>query len=585
MEDTSSRKLAVILHADIVGSTALVQLNETIAHERIRDAFQRFSETIRNHRGIPHEIRGDALVAEFAKASDAVSASLAFQVANDGHNKKLSDDIRPVARIGIAMGEVVVADNTVTGEGVVLAQRLEQMAEPSSIVIQGAVYETIPKRLPFEYENLGERQVKGFDEPVRMYTVREPEFKKPDETAMTATEFFEKPSIAVLPFTNLSGDPEQEYFSDGLSEDIITLLSAWRSFPVVSRNSSFVFKEQRRDVRQIALELSARYVIEGSVRKSGDRVRVSAQLIDAETGHHLWAEKFDGLLDDIFEIQDDITLQIVSLVEPQLEEAERNKTETLRSSNLSAWNYYLQGRSLLHKLTAKATAEARPLFEKAIQLDPKYSDAYAGLSYTYQREILLEAADDRAGWEKKALEAARRAVDLDNGSSLAHLALGGAYIWSNKHELSVAETRTAVEFNPSNVLARLALGNRLDIIGESDEGIPLLKKSLELNPLDPHSHIYYAQLARAYINARDYQRALSCLRESIRRKPDYPHTYHVMAICLGHLDRIEDARDAAAKCEELHEGFITKRAHWNIYLDAKANEHLTNGLRKAGLVE
>ena len=254
-KDNLSRKLAVLLHTDIIGSTSLVQKNETLAHERIQDTFRQFSEIISNYGGIAHEIRGDALVAEFAKASDAVSASLTFQAANTTQNEQISDDIRPVLRIGIAMGEVVIADNTVTGEGIVLAQRLEQLAEPGSVCIQGAVYDTLPKRLSFEYENLGERKVKGFDEPVRVYEVSLrpggviPESESLAQPEAAALDLPEKPSIAVLPFTNMSGDPEQEYFSDGITEDIITSLSRTSNLLVVARHSTLVYKGKAIDIK------------------------------------------------------------------------------------------------------------------------------------------------------------------------------------------------------------------------------------------------------------------------------------------------------------------------------------------------
>ena len=254
MSQTPARKLAVLLHADIVGSTALVQKNETLAHERMQNAFQRFSETISNHNGIAHEIRGDALVAEFARASDAVGAALAFQNTNTRLNEDLSDDVLAQLRIGIAMGEVVVADNTVTGEGIVLAQRLEQLAAPGGVCIQGATYETLPKRLPFDYQNLGEKKLKGFEEAVRVYSVKDRDQSdtsvnaSPDSAEARPLELPKKPSIAVLPFNNMSNDSEQEFFADGISEDLITELSKFHSFFVIARNSSFTFKNQQLTV-------------------------------------------------------------------------------------------------------------------------------------------------------------------------------------------------------------------------------------------------------------------------------------------------------------------------------------------------
>jgi adenylate cyclase len=428
----------------------------------------------------------------------------------------------------------------------------------------------------------GVRIQSNVDEPAHAAGAETNEIHEPGRPALRLPD---RPAIAVLPFTNMSGDPEQEYFSDGLSEDIITLLSAWRSFPVIARNSSFAFKKQSRDIRMIARELSARYVIEGSVRKSSNRVRVTAQLVDADSGHHLWAKKFDGALDDVFALQDEITRQIVISVEPEMEKAELRKSETKRSTSLDAWDYFLRGRAFLHQLTPEDVLRARAMFEQALELDPQYSDAWAGLSSTYERDILFDVVEDRKAWEDKALEASRRAVALDNGSSFAHLALSGAFMWSNQHEQSIHETRMAVELNPSSVPAWLALGNRLDIVGEHEEGIALLEKSLQLNPHDPHNHIYYAQLGRAYINARKYEIALRHLRESIRLKPDYANTYHVLAICLGHLGRVDEAKAAAQRCERLRPGLMKRRAHWNIYLDPEANKNLTEGLRKAGLVE
>jgi adenylate cyclase len=349
-KDQLSRKLAVILHADVVGSTELVRQDESLAHRRIRDAFQLFSETIVRHNGLAHEIRGDAIVAEFPKASDGVAASIEFQAKNEAQVQELPDPIRPVLRIGIAMGEVVVADNTVTGEGIVLAQRLEQLAESGGICIQGAVYETIPRRLPYEYVNLGKRELKGFDEPIRVYAVK-PRSQAHTQTQqkVTTTDYADKPSIAVLPLSNMSGDSEQEYFSDGITEDIITELSRFTMLYVVARHSSFAFKGKRIDIKEIAEKLGAQYIVEGSVRRAGNRTRITAQLIDAGTGNHIWGERYDRELDDIFAVQDEVTRAIVATIAAQLGKTVSENAARKATTSIKSYEYLLQANRLYYR--------------------------------------------------------------------------------------------------------------------------------------------------------------------------------------------------------------------------------------------
>ena len=483
---------------------------------------------IASHRGRIVKTTGDGMLVEFASAVDAVRCAAEVQRGMTGQNAEATSDLRIEFRIGVHVGDIIIDENDIFGDGVNIAARLEGIAEPGGICISDDAYRQIRGKVEIACEDLGPQILKNIAQPMQTWRaqLRSVAKAQPGSPASQALALAlpDKPSIAVLPFQNMSGDLEQEYFSDGLSEDIITLLSAWRSFPVIARHSSFAFKKQLHDIRMIARELSARYIIEGSVRKSSNHVRVTAQLIDAESGHHLWARKFDGILDDVFALQDEITRQIVISVEPEMEKAELRKSETTRPTSLHAWDYFLRGRAFLHQLTAEDVVRARAMFERAVELDPQYSDAWAGLSWTYQREILFDVVEDRRAWEDKALEAARHAVALDSGSSFAHLALSGAFMWSNQHEQSISETRMAVELNPSNVPAWLALGNRLDIVGEHQEGIALLEKSLQFNPHDPHNHIYYAQLGRAYINAGRYEIALRHLRESIRLKPDYANT-------------------------------------------------------------
>ena len=586
----TERKLAVILHADVVGSTALVRLNETLAHERIQDTFRRFSGIISSHSGIAHEIRGDALVAGFSKASDAVSASLSFQAANVIYNDELSDEIRPDVRIGIAMGEVIVADNTVTGEGVVLAQRLEQIAKPSGIVIQGAAYETLPQRLPFDYEDLGERYVKGFVKAVRGYKVTlkpgaaipVPETLSQPEQA--ATQLPDKPSIAVLPFANMSGDPEQEYFSDGITEDIITALSHFRSFPVIARNSTFTYKGRAIRIQQVAEDLGARYVLEGSVRKAGARLRITAQLVDAETGHHVWADKFDSTIHDVFDIQDEITQKIVATMEPELAQAEIEKAAVRRPENLTAWDLVLRGMAYVNRHTRDDFNAAQELFQRAIDLDPNYSEAWAGLGWSYLRKNELCDLDERPELVEKGLAAGKKAVELDDHSSIAHYLLGYAYVWAEQFQAAISEVEISLQLNPFNAQAQRGLGNRLDLVGRTAEGISKMEQALQLSPRDPNCPKLMGYLCRAYIDHGQPERALHWVERAIHLRPDTPDLRYRHAVCLAHLDRVEEAKKALDECERLQPGFLAQRERWRPYSDDERNQRFFAGLIRHGLL-
>ena len=430
MSESSRRKLAVILHADIAGSTALVQKNESVAHHRFQDAFRRFSHSIEVYDGTAHEIRGDALVAEFARASDAVSAALAFQSANEEYNDCLGDDIQPQIRIGISLGEVVIADGTVTGAGVVLAQRLEQLAESGSVVVQGTISETVPTRLPFEFESMGEQILKGFDQPVRAFVARlsagerlpAPEHNAvsmiqrdlPGDAAEPSTlELPDKPSIAVLPFDNMSGDPEQEYFSDCITEDIITMLSKIPDLFVIARNSTFTYKGMAIDVKQAAQDLGVRYVVEGSVRKAGQRVRVTAQLIDASIGHHLWADRYDRDLSDIFALQDEITREIVTAVDVELTEGDQIRVWREGAGDMIAYEYFSKGRDYFSRITPKAISQAQQEFEKALSLNPRFAAAHAYVGWNYAVGGVWWS-NDREKAFRAARAAAQAALSVDS---------------------------------------------------------------------------------------------------------------------------------------------------------------------------
>lgn len=584
MANTPARKLAVILHADVVGSTALVQLDETLAHERMQDAFLRFSAIINTYGGATQEIRGDALVAEFSRVSDALSASTAFQTSNAARNRELADEICPVVRIGIAMGEVIIADKTVTGAGVVLAQRLEQLAEPGAVCIQGAAYETVPRRFPFSYENLGEHHVKGFEEPVRAYAaslkpgavVPETEAIAQPEKAAPASS--DKPTIAVLPFTNMSGNPEQEYFSDGITEDIINALSHFKSFPVIARNSTFTYKGRAIRVQQVATELGARYVLEGGIRKAGERIRITAQLVDAETGHHVWAGRYDSTMDDIFDVQDEITRKIVATIQPELAQAELEKGAVKRPENLTAWDFVLRGMALVNRHTPEDHEPARAMFQSAIDLDPDYADAWTGMAWSHLANILLVGTDERQQLMKNGLEAAMRAVKLDDRSAFAHYVLGVAYAWDEQFQKAIGEAEISLQLNPYSAQAHMGLGNRLDLIGRTEEGINKMEQGLQLSPRDPFCPTIMSYLSRAYLSLEQPEKALEWIEKAVNIKAENPDLQYRYAICLAHLDRIEYAKSALSECERLQPGFLARREHWRPYSDDARNQRFFAGL-------
>ena len=520
-KDHLSRKLAVLLHADVVGSTSLVQKNEILAHERIQGTFRKFSETISSYGGVALEIRGDALVAEFAKASDSVSASLAFQDANTTLNEQLSDDILPVLRIGIAMGEVVVADNTVTGEGIILAQRLEQLAEPGSVCIQGAAYDTLPKRLPFEYKNLGEQQIRGFDEPVRVYAVSLesggmiPESHIVADPETSATNLPEKTSIAVLPFINMSDDPKQEYFSEGVTQDIITILSKIPRLSVVVRTPQL--NDQSKNVNQFEPLQDVRYSLEGSVRKDGNCIRVSVQLIEVNTGNHVWAERYDRELDDIFSVQDDITHHISIEMRIRLSEGEKMRVLAGRTKSVEAWERLLKADELTNTLIHEDNLKARRLLEEAVQLDPRYAAAWTQLANTFVGDVFMGRSDSREDSLEKALNAANKALEVEEGYPTALTILGYVNLFRGDYDSAVGLMRKAVAREPRNAEIIATCAYAMVYADLLDDALEFIRRAIELSPISPMW--YFVCLGMCYHARGENELAISTLREAIAMEP------------------------------------------------------------------
>jgi TolB-like protein len=555
MVERPSRKLAVLLHADVVGSTALVQLDEALAHERIRDTFQRFADIIDSHSGIAHEIRGDALVAEFSRASDAVSAALGFQAANASHNDEIPDEVVPVVRVGIAMGEVVIADNTVTGEGIVLAQRLEQLAEPGGVCVQGAAYETMPKRLPFSYESLGEKVLKGFGEPVRVYAVTAADTVEVPENLREAVKASEntisdKPSIAVLPFTNMSGDPDQQFFADGIAEDVITALSRFHDLLVIARNSSFKYRGQSVDVRQVGHDLDVLYVLEGSVRIAGKRARITAQLVEAETGNHLWAERFDRSLEDIFEVQDEITALVASTVGQQVRIAESKSALRRGTKDLRVRDLVARAQWQIDRLTAESAAKAREICLTAIERDPQYVHAHSLLAFINIIEHALGWWRDRSPAELRAdaAEAARTGIRIDPDDEAARTYLALVNFMSGKHDAAIEACETVLDINPNYAQALGALGMIYAYSGADayERSVEYLDRAIRLSPNDPWLPIYFGVRGTAeFINGNN-DAAIEWAQKGLQRNPDFfsAHRNLVCAYALkGEFEKAHEALD------------------------------------------
>ena len=590
-----SRKLAVILHADVVGSTLLVQKNETLAHERIQAVFRQFSETINSYGGITRELRGDALVAEFERASDAVPAALAFQVINGDFNSKLGDDIQPQLRIGISLGEVIIADNTITGAGVVLAQRLEQLAEPGGAVVQGALSETIPARMPFKFDSLGEQVLKGFDQPVRAFAVKlqpgeelpEPEISTtPHKADSTALEISDKPSIAVLPFTNMSNDPEQEFFSDGITEDIITELSKISALMVIARNTTFVYKGESVDVKQVGHNLGVRYVLEGSVRKSGNRVRITAQLIDAPTGQHIWAERYDRELEDIFSLQDEIMREIVSALDIEILAGEQSRFWSDGTNNLQAWEYLRQARDLSNHYRSENHPEIIRLSQRALEFDPDYSAAWhllAGCYFHIEDDTSYPDAErNQAG--KLSKEYLEKSLKCDPYNPHARSLQAMCYLTAREFDKAVSNTNDAVTMAPNHANIIASSATVLTKCGQPELGLQRIRKAIRLCPVYPMWYLVsLGQVCRVLGKVDDSIEAYS---EMVSRDPDHIEGHIGLAGILSESGKIEQARASTAEVLRINPEFSIDRYISNIaYRDQAIVMGFAEGLRKAGLPE
>ena len=582
----------------MISSTELVQKDEALAHQRMQDAFRRFSGTITSYGGKTLELRGDALLAEFARASDGVCAALAFQESQVQINTGIDDDVRAELRIGLSLGEVIVADNTVTGAGVVMAQRLEQLANPGGVVIQGGVYEAVPARFAFDYFSLGERKLKGFDRPVKAYevTLREggsiplPESQSDSATSSYAAtsqpiELPDKPSIAILPFENLSNDPEQEYFADGVAGDIITGLGRIKQFFVIGRNTTFSYKGQSVDARAVARELGVRYVLEGSIRKAGRRVRISAQLIDGSNSNQLWAERYDRDLSDIFEVQDEITENIVGAIEPELTRAEWQRAASKRPENLEAWDYVVRAVALMMEFSEESSARAATLLQQGVDVDPDYARTYGHKSW-------LSIWRGFQGWIPmgEALASAdadsSRGLQLDVDEPWCYIARAFIAMANLDSETCLASAKRATELTPSFAYAYSLYGTALSLAGRGKEALPEIDIAMRLSPRDVWKSEFDLHYAFAYFQIGEYAAAARNAENASLPRPGHVTPYWMQLSALGHQGLMEKAQEVLLRMKTNVPDFaLTEQNIPRIYVADEDHARLLDGLDQAGALE
>jgi len=449
---SQTRRLAAILVADVAGYSRLMGADEEGTHERLKGHLRELiNPKIRDHRGRIVKNTGDGLLAEFASVVDAVRCAIEVQVGVAERNAGVPTDERIEFRVGINLGDVIIDDDDIFGDGVNIAARLEALAEPGGICVSRVVRDQVRDKVEFGFEDIGDQSVKNIARPVRVYRVRDAgtAAKSPNPQRLPLRPILDKPSIAVLPFDNMSGDPEQEYFADGISEDIITMLAGWRAFPVIARNSTFTYKGKATDIKTVGRELGAHYVLEGSVRKSGVRVRVTAQLIEADTGHHLSAERYDRDLTDLFDIQDEIVTAIVGAIEPELLKFERNRIADRPQYNEDAYELYQRGMWHHYRLSKDDNLRAQDFFRRALAIDAQYPQATAALAIAVLNAAYLGWAKNTECNYAEAYELALRAVSLDARYPNAHFALGLVCMWTRRSDRAMIEFEEAIKLDPS----------------------------------------------------------------------------------------------------------------------------------------
>jgi adenylate cyclase len=614
------RKLTAILSADVKGYSRLMGEDEEATVRTITAHRKVITSVIQKYRGRVVDSPGDNILAEFISVVDAVQSAVEIQEVIRAKNAELPDERKMEFRIGINLGDVIQEGERIYGDGVNIAARVEGLADPGGICISGSAYEQIENKLALGYDYIGEHTVKNIVKPIRVYRVptgpeilqKVTEEKKPApswqraalavvialvvvaggvaiwksyrpstppmEAASVEKMAFplpDKPSIAVLPFENLSEDPKQEYFSDGLTEEIISALGSVPQLFVIARNSTFTYKGKPVKVQQVAEELGVRYVLEGSVRKGGDKIRITAQLIDALNGHHLWAKRYDRNLSDIFAVQDEITKKIITAMQVKLTEGEQARAAARGTDNLEAYLKCLQANEYLHRGNIENNALAKQLTEEAIALDPEYAWAYYNLGRARQSDVWYGTSKSPKQVLAEATELLQKAIDLDDNLAEAHGLLGFLYSVEKRHDKALAQGKKAVALNPNSAMAHLWLGKVHTFAGRYEESIPAYKIAIRLNPIPPS--FYSWSLGLSYGLAGQYDEAIPWCEKAVHQAPDSLMARIMMTAVYSWSGRDEEARAAAAEVLRINPDFSLER------FSKRAGSSLVSALRKAGL--
>ena len=593
---TEKRKLAAILAADVVGFSRMTGADEDRTLARLRALRSDLIDpTISVHNGRVIKRTGDGALVEFRSVVDAVRCATEVQNAMVERNAGLPEDRRIVFRIGVHLGDVVEeSDGDLMGDGVNIAARLEGVAQPGAICLSEDAFRQVRARLDLAVRDIGEVQLKNIAQPIRAYSLEvgvPAEAKsstptKPPAPEKTPVELTppDKPSIAVLAFQNMSGDPEQEYFADGISEDIITALSKLSQLFVIARNSSFTFKGKNVHVREVGRELGVHYVLEGSVRKSGARVRITAQLIDATSGGHLWAERFDRDLTDIFAVQDDVTGQIVAALSLNLAQGDRQRLMAEHTDNMEAFDCFLRGRELWWRHAKEPNSQARDLLLRATELDPNFAPAYGWLAAAHVNGYVSGWTASPSQSLEMAYEAATRAIALAERYAPAYWALAMTNLWMRRYDDAICAAENSIALNPNFADGYHSLGVILHYVGRSEEALGCFERAVALDPLCPGMVLHFH--GQAYYQLRRYEEAATVLKRRIFRFPETDASRVLLAACYGQMGRLEEARAEWREALRVNPDYsLEHRRKVLPYKNPADFESVVDGLRKAGLVD